>query len=67
MAREMGISQTIVSRIWRAFGLQPLQAVQRSAVRREGARHPGGECITVQIAKRSKLHTFKVMLKRWIV
>jgi len=26
-----------------------------------------GEHVTVQIAKRSKLHTFKVMPKRWIV
>ena len=25
MAREMGMSQTAVSRIWRAFGLQPHQ------------------------------------------
>lgn len=26
-----------------------------------------GEHVTVQIAKRSELHTFKVMPKRWIV
>ncbi|MFS8439212.1 IS5/IS1182 family transposase, partial [Xanthomonas campestris pv. campestris] len=26
-----------------------------------------GEQLTVQIAKRSELHTFKVMPKRWIV
>lgn len=43
MARSMGMSQSSVSRIWRAFGLQPhrggeLQAVDRPAVRREGPR-----------------------------
>ena len=26
-----------------------------------------GEQVTVQIAKRSELHTFKVMPKRWVV
>ena len=26
-----------------------------------------GEHVTVQIAKRSELHTFKVMPKRWVV
>ncbi|WP_153043136.1 transposase, partial [Xanthomonas nasturtii] len=32
-----------------------------------GAREILGEQLTVQIAKRSELHTFKVMPKRWIV
>ena len=44
MARAADLSQTAVSRIWRAFGLQPhrpgdVQALQRSVVRREGPRH----------------------------
>ena len=33
----------------------------------QGARAILGEHVTVQIAKRSELHTFKVMPKRWIV
>ena len=33
----------------------------------EGVREILGEHVTVQIAKRSELHTFKVMPKRWIV
>ncbi|RFF52175.1 transposase, partial [Xanthomonas campestris] len=33
----------------------------------DGAREILGEQLTVQIAKRSELHTFKVMPKRWIV
>jgi transposase len=33
----------------------------------EGVRNILGEPVTVQIAKRNELHTFKVMLKRWIV
>ena len=33
----------------------------------EGVREILGEAITVQIARRSELHTFKVMPKRWIV
>lgn len=33
----------------------------------QGAQEILGEHITVQIAKRSELHTFKVMPKRWIV
>lgn len=33
----------------------------------EGVRNLLGEEVTVQIAKRSELHTFKVMPKRWIV
>jgi transposase len=33
----------------------------------EGVRTLLGEQVTVQIAKRSELHTFKVMPKRWIV
>ncbi|MFC6839928.1 IS5 family transposase [Xanthomonas theicola] len=33
----------------------------------EGMREVLGEQVTVQIAKRSKLHTFKIMPKRWIV
>ena len=33
----------------------------------EGVRNILGEPVTVQIAKRSELHTFKVMLKRWVV
>ncbi|MFA1749762.1 transposase, partial [Xanthomonas sp. NCPPB 2922] len=32
-----------------------------------GVREILGEQLTVQIAKRSELHTFKVMPKRWIV
>ena len=42
MAVAMGMSQTSISLIWRAFGLQPhqpreLQALDRPAVRREGS------------------------------
>ena len=42
MAQATGLNQTAISRIWRAFGLQPhrgraLEAVQGSAVRRESA------------------------------
>lgn len=33
----------------------------------QGVRETLGEHVTVQIAKRSELHTFKVMPKRWIV
>lgn len=33
----------------------------------DGVREVLGEQLTVQIAKRSELHTFKVMPKRWIV
>lgn len=33
----------------------------------QGAREVLGEHVTVQIAKRSELHTFKVMPKRWVV
>lgn len=33
----------------------------------EGVRGILGKQVTVQIAKRSELHTFKVMPKRWIV
>jgi transposase len=33
----------------------------------QGVREVRGEAVTVQIAKRSELHTFKVMPKRWIV
>ena len=33
----------------------------------EGVQEILGEHVTVQIAKRSELHTFKVMPKRWIV
>ncbi|MEA5186441.1 transposase, partial [Xanthomonas fragariae] len=33
----------------------------------EGVREILGEQLTVQIAKHSELHTFKVMPKRWIV
>ena len=33
----------------------------------QGVRELLGEPVTVQIAKRSELHTFKVMPKRWIV
>ena len=33
----------------------------------QGVRDILGERVTVQIAKRSELHTFKVMPKRWIV
>jgi len=32
-----------------------------------GVREVLGEQVTVQIAKRSELHTFKVMPKRWVV
>ena len=33
----------------------------------QGIRKTLGEHVTVQIAKRSELHTFKVMPKRWVV
>ena len=33
----------------------------------QGVREVLGEHVSVQIAKRSELHTFKVMPKRWIV
>ncbi len=33
----------------------------------QGVQDIVGEHVTVQIAKRSELHTFKVMPKRWIV
>ena len=33
----------------------------------QGIRETLGEHVTVQIAKRSELHTFKVMPQRWIV
>ncbi len=33
----------------------------------QGVRESLGEHVTVQIAKRSELHTFKVMPRRWIV
>jgi transposase len=33
----------------------------------QGVREILGERVTVQIAKRSELHTFKVMPKRWVV
>jgi len=33
----------------------------------QGVRKILGKPVTVQIAKRSELHTFKVMPKRWIV
>lgn len=33
----------------------------------QGVRDTLGEHVTVQIAKRSELHTLKVMPKRWIV
>ena len=33
----------------------------------QGVREILGEQVTVQIAKRSELHTFKVMPKRWVV
>lgn len=33
----------------------------------QGVRRTLGESVTVQIAKRSELHTFKVMPKRWVV
>ena len=33
----------------------------------QGVREALGEDVTVQIAKRSELHTFKVMPKRWVV
>ena len=44
MAKACGLSSATVNRIWRAFGLQPhragnLQALHRSPVHREGARH----------------------------
>ena len=44
MAAATGMSQSAVSRIWRAFGLKPhqigvVQALARSAVHRQGARH----------------------------
>lgn len=32
-----------------------------------GVREILGEAVTVQIAKRSELHTFKVIPKRWVV
>jgi transposase len=42
MAREVGLTQSAVHRIWKAFGLQPhrrdLEAVQGSAVHREDPR-----------------------------
>ena len=43
MAKEVGLTQTAVSRIWRAFGLQPhrqdsFKLLQGPAVRREGPR-----------------------------
>ncbi|AAM40475.1 IS1480 transposase [Xanthomonas campestris pv. campestris str. ATCC 33913] len=42
------------------------QRLHRRTVCRRRARDLG-EQLTVQIAKRSELHTFKVMPKRWIV
>ena len=33
----------------------------------QGVRETLGEHVTVQIARRSELHTFKVMPKRWVV
>ena len=33
----------------------------------QGMHDTPGEHVTVQIAKRSELHTFKVMPKRWVV
>jgi transposase len=33
----------------------------------QGVRETLGKNVTVQIAKRSELHTFKVMPKRWVV
>ena len=33
----------------------------------QGVRETLGEHVTVQIAKRSELHTFKVMPQRWVV
>ena len=33
----------------------------------EGVRNILGKSVTVQITKRSELHTFKVLPKRWIV
>ena len=33
----------------------------------QGVRETLGKHVTVQIAKRSELHTFKVMPKRWVV
>jgi len=45
MAKASGLSQSSISRIWRAFSLQPhrrkASALQGPAVRREGARHRG--------------------------
>ena len=46
MAAQVGLSQTAVSRIWRAFGLQPhrlriVQALQGPVVYREGRRCRG--------------------------
>src|ERR1700730_11533012 len=46
MAKRSGLSQTMVSRIWRAFGVAAapgggFQALQRPAVYRESARHRG--------------------------
>ena len=44
LARALGMTQSAISRIWRAFGLKPhlaedVQAVHRPAVHREGPRH----------------------------
>jgi transposase len=33
----------------------------------QGVREPLGEQVTLQIAKRSELHTFKMLPKRWVV
>ena len=55
MAKAVGLSQTAIGRIWRAFGLKPhlqrdLQALHRPLLRREGPRRrravhePAGEC-----------------------
>jgi Transposase and inactivated derivatives len=46
LAAKLGMSQTAISRIWRAFALAPhrvetLQALHRSSVHREGARYRG--------------------------
>jgi len=46
MARKVGLSQTAIVRIWKAFGLQPhrvekLQAVERPAVCGEGKGYRG--------------------------
>ena len=51
MAKATGMSQSAVSRIWRAFGLKPhlrrdLQAVARPAVHREGAGRRRGSTST---------------------